>query len=207
MTRQEKIDEAAKEFLNTYIPIRYKKLCLKYNSEKVQIINDLGCTVSQLVGLARWQQDNLQKKAIKYFATSYLLSSVITGSYDFRLALFDDRYYLDQTETSVYWSPRWMFSYIDEDRAALEKAVRQKCVRLQEYELDEAWRAYVHTFYYGLAGFFFAENIKAAAMNSEISELHIEDQIIFLFDGIMDHPVQIDMWKRDNQNEIFSLTN
>ena len=198
MTRQEKIDETAREFLKTHSQTRYKTLCMKYNSEKFQIINELCCIVSQLVSMAKRQQENLQKQTIKYLTASYLLSSTITKSYDFQLALYDNRYYLDPTETSLYWRPQWMFSDIDEDRVALEKAVRQKCVRLQEYELDEVWRSYIHTFYYGLAGFFFAENIKMAAMNGKLTELQTEDQVVFLFDGIMDQPVQIDVWERDS---------
>ena len=102
MDRQDAIFKFAQVVLQERAQSRYQQICEDYTANKQQIVNDFYQAVGQLIALTKRQQTERQKQPIRYVAALYLFSSAITKTYEFQLSLFDERYFLDPTESCVY---------------------------------------------------------------------------------------------------------
>ena len=191
MDRQDAIFKFAQAVLQERAQSRYQQICKDYTANKQQIVNDFYQAVGQLIALTKRQQTERQKQPIRYVAALYLFSSTITKTYEFQLSLFDERYFLDPTESCVYWCPKWLFSYTEADKVFLTTAAKKEFIRLHTFELDAVWRAYVCGFYYSLAGLFFAEHLKSAAIACELNNLALMGEVDFVFGGYMDQSVKL----------------
>ncbi|MCM1235857.1 MAG: hypothetical protein NC489_37675 [Ruminococcus flavefaciens] len=199
MNRQEEIFEIARRVLSEQSQINYWKICENYNRNKEKILADFYQAVHRLIELTKIKQEVSGKRAIKYVAASYLLSSSITGTFEFQLSLLDDQYFCDPAESCLYWSPKWLFETVASDWDMLLKSVRTKVIRLHPYELDFIWRSYICEFYNGLTFLFFAEHLKNAAIEGDLRILSLSEEVLFTYGGYMDHFIQIDTWKRENE--------
>lgn len=190
MDRQEEIFEIAQQVLLAQSQINYEKICETYNKDK--ILADFYQTIHHLIVLTQVKQKESAKRAIKYVAASYLLSSSITKTFEFQLSLLDDQYFCDPVESCLYWSPKWIFETVTSDWDVLIKAIKARVVRLHPYELDFIWRSYICEFYDGLTFLFFAEHLKNAAIEGDLRSLCLSDEVLFTCGGYMDHFIQID---------------
>lgn len=199
MNREKEILEIARQVLLERTQTNYRIICESYNKDKEKILADFYHAIHHLILLTQTKQREFGKKAIKYVAASYLLSSSITRSFEFQLSLFDDQYFADPIESCVYWTPKWLFESVASDWDILLRSVKSKVVRLHPYELDSIWRSYLCEFYNGLAFLFFAEHLKKAAIGGGLRMLALSNEIFFAYGGYMDHFIQIDSWKRENK--------
>lgn len=199
MNREKEILEIARQVLLERTQTNYRIICESYNKDKEKILADFYQAIHHLILLTQTKQREFGKKAIKYVAASYLLSSSITRSFEFQLSLFDDQYFADPIESCVYWTPKWLFESVASDWDILLRSVKSKVVRLHPYELDSIWRSYLCEFYNGLAFLFFAEHLKKAAIGGGLRMLALSNEIFFAYGGYMDYFIQIDSWKRENK--------
>jgi hypothetical protein len=198
MDRQEEIFDVARRVLSEQSEINYGKICETYNKDKKKILADFYQVVHHLIGMTQIQQTASSKRAIKYVAASYLLSSSITKTFEFQLSLLDDQYFCDSAESCVYWTPQWIFETVMSDWDILLRTVKAKVIRLHPYELDFIWRSYICEFYNRLTFLFFAEHLKNAAIEGGLRNLSLSDEVLFTYGGYMDHFIQIDAWKRES---------
>ncbi len=204
MERAEQISTVAEQILMELAQRNYEKICKYYNSNKDAILSDFYDVIHGLITLTKEHQDSLGKAAIQYVSISYLLSSTITKSYEFQISLMSEHYFLDPIESCVYWSPHWLLADVDKDWDMLFSMVRKEIIRLHPYELDRIWRSYICSFYYGLTAFFVAEHIKAAAISGGLENLRLVDEVSFIYGGIMEQFVQLDILKTGKSDEVFS---
>lgn len=206
MNRQKEILETARQVLSDRSQTNYRTICESYNRDKEKILADFYQAIRHLILFTQTKQREFGKKAIKYVAVSYLLSSSITRTFEFQLSLLDDKYFCDPIESCVYWTPKWLFEPVASDWDILLRSVKSKVVRLHPYELDSIWRSYLCEFYNGLAFLFFAEHLKKAAIGGDLGMLALSDEVLFTYGGYMDYFIQIDMWKRGREkDEVFSF--
>lgn len=204
LERTEQISKVAEQVLIELTQRNYEKICEYYNTNKDAIISDFYDAVHKLISLTKEHQNSFCKEAVQYVAVSYLLSSTITKSYEFQLSLMSEQYFLDPIESCVYWSPRWLFADVDKDWDVLFNRVRKDIIRLHPYELDQIWRSYICSFYYGLTALFVAEHVKAAAILGGLENLRLAREVSFIYGGIMDQFVQLDVLRMEKENEVFS---
>lgn len=196
MNRQDEINKAAAQILDERMQDNYLKVSSYYNAHKGNILSEFKQQIISLLNQAKMQQETHGKRPIQYVAASFLLSSTITESFDFQLSLMDDLYFLDSIECCIYWSPKWIFSPVNDDKTALYSKLKKDFVRLHDFELDSIWRAYICGFYYNLAGLFFAENLKAVIIAGGLEKLNLAQGVQFIFGGLMDRFAVIDTWER-----------
>lgn len=196
MNRQDEINKAAAQILNERMQDNYLKVSSYYNDHKGSILSDFKQQIISLLNQAKMQQETDGKRPIQYVAASFLLSSTITESFDFQLALMDDLNFLDPIESCIYWSPKWIFSPANDDKKALSSKLKKNFVRLHDFELDSIWRAYICGFYYNLAGLFFAENLKTVTIAGGLEKLSLAHEVQFVFGGLMDRFAVIDTWEK-----------
>ena len=197
MERKEQISEVAWSILNNQCKVSYLQLQRNFDTNKTNILAEFEQVILNLITATQQQQLLEGKGAIKYFAASFLLSSTITETWEFRLSLLDDQQFLDPVESCVYWSPNWITSVLVSDKNTLLTEMKKKIVRLHSYEVDPIWRAYVCGFYYALVGDFFARYLKNAAVKANLDILDTKNVVEFIFGGFMDRTAQIDMLAKD----------
>lgn len=197
MNREEKIIEIAKRVFNERYPASYEQICENYKKHNEQILADFYQCVRKLIHLTQKRQTACKKGPIRYFAAAYLLSSTLTETFDFQLSLLDEQYYLDPIESCIYWHPSFLFVNLAADKEELVRAVDREMIRVHSYELDMVWRSYVCEFYYVLAGLFFAENVKSAALAGGMNELTLTEEVQFVYGGVMDRALQFELLKKE----------
>ena len=196
MNRQNEINKAASQILSDRMQNNYLKVSSYYNDHKADILSDLKQQIFSLINQAKAQQELHKKRQIQYVAASFLLSSTITESFDFQISLMDDLNFLDPIEGCIYWSPKWIFSPAEDDKTIVFNKLKKEYVQLRAFEIDSIWRAYICGFYYNIAGMFFAENLKTAAINGGLERLNLSQEIQFIYGGFMDRFAVIDTWER-----------
>ena len=72
---------------------------------------------------------------IEVFYLCRLLSSGYTESYESVLGLSNALLFLDKRRSETYWCPRYIYKDLKSDMQEVEKKLRTKFVRIEEYEL------------------------------------------------------------------------
>ena len=81
--------------------------------------------IQELLGRTAEVQAQGAKGSVRYIFISFLQLGLYTGCYQLRLDAYDDRMYNDLTDTHAYWSPEFIFKYIDSDIAHFRENVDQ----------------------------------------------------------------------------------
>ena len=91
------------------------------------------------------QQDG--KGPISCLCVSYLRSSLVVGSGEFCLSLYDGGLYFDETPVHIYWSPVFLWDQFYKDMDIIKKALMKLKIRLKKYEQDAVEAEYAGHFY------------------------------------------------------------
>lgn len=75
-----------------------------------------------------------KKGKIEYICISYLLSSLYTESFDFKIDFYNSDFYLDERECESYFSLPQCFDYAG-DFAFIKKTMQKKLIRVMDYEV------------------------------------------------------------------------
>ena len=92
-------------------------------------------------------QEQADKGPLRYICVSYLQSSLYTGNYQLRIDAYDERLFGDMTDTCVYWSPDFIFQYMDHDMAHFRKYIGKHILRVREHEIMTFFAQYVQHYY------------------------------------------------------------
>lgn len=132
--RIEEVLETAEEINKSQLESAYMLLQSHYDINSREIDGIVTAQFRQLfeIGAAAQQKG---KGAINYLSISYLHSSVVTGSGEFHLALYDERLYFDDDPVYLYWSPSFLWAQYKKDMEKIEHALKDKIFRLKPYEL------------------------------------------------------------------------
>ena len=55
-----------------------------------------------------------RKKEIQYILISMLNSSIVTKSYEYEMAFYDNRFYLDENPICLYFKLKFLFDFFEE---------------------------------------------------------------------------------------------
>lgn len=88
-----------------------------------KITGSLSAAISQLCRQASRQQQEGCKGSAAYLCLSFLRTNILDDKWQYRLDLYDERFYLDQTECSTIWEIDFVWDYLKGRLAELTKAV------------------------------------------------------------------------------------
>lgn len=123
---------------------------------------------------------------IKFIFLCQTLSSGYTGSNEAILGMSSDMLYLDDDRSQVFWCPELFYRGVDEDLAEVEKILRKKFQRLEEYELLYIKRHLLNDIW-DLIPEFFCAMLKQSINLITDSPLCLEDEVFFLCGKYMDN--------------------
>lgn len=81
-------------------------------------------------------QQEGRKGEIHYLYISHLTSSILTGSYQLRLDLYNHLFLLDEEEVSNYWTVPYVFDTFTDDLQTLEDSIKKNFIRLRFFEME-----------------------------------------------------------------------
>lgn len=151
MDRQAEIMEMGKLLLEKRYQDDLAVIQSKMQAEDV--VEELLRAFDQIFIMAGKQQEAGEKEPVAFCNISYLRSSILTKSYDFLIALYDETMYFDPIETLGSWAPKWIMEFYENQVSYFRKEVRGKIVRVQDSELLEFERTLAGDYYKIVLGF------------------------------------------------------
>jgi len=137
----------------------------------------------ELLERAAESQAQGDKGPLRYISISYLQLCLYTGRYQLRLDAYDGQHFADLTDTHAYWSPDFIFHYIDADIAYFREHVCRRVPRVREYEVMQfALRYVMH--YFQIARQFSIDLLEPVLAQS-FSDTEVA--LTVTFGGYMDH--------------------
>jgi hypothetical protein len=94
-------------------------------------------------------QSKGEKEEIHYLCISRLLSSIITGSYQLRLDIYDYQFLLDEKPVTLYWTVPYIFDSFSYELHVMEEVIKKKFIRLKPFEMQHIRMAYAE-YHFGL---------------------------------------------------------
>jgi len=145
MRRKEKIADLADKFLETRLEKSLAEVenysLVNKKDIKEKFIEDL----DTLIELAKNQQKEGIKRAIAYMNICFLRSGVFVESNPFMVSLYDDKFYLDKTETRIYFDLDFIFEPVNRDIEELTKEIKIYPT-LKKFEIKELKIFYTQLF-------------------------------------------------------------
>lgn len=130
------------------------ELMKNYKAEETEIIAGLQEKLQEVFQKAQQMQKVDRKGKICTMGVSYLQSSVLTGSYDLRIDLYDKEFYLGSAECCTYWKPAFIARYLLKDVEYFKNVIRFKVPQIKAYEIQQFIDGYLLNYMYLLVQFF-----------------------------------------------------
>lgn len=193
MERWEEIEKKAYPILEERIKKNTDEIINYYLQHEVEIQTEFIKTIFQ--GL---KESKKRKKEIPYILISMLNSSIVTKSYEYEMAFYDKRFYLDENPICLYFKLKFLFDFFEEDMKDLKKKLEGCVIRLQEYEVNEIGREYVLN-YYALGTVLLKQMVEQSflvlgEMKEEVVSSLSKD-VVILFGRYMEKPMKL--WGRE----------
>jgi hypothetical protein len=131
MDRRKKMEEYLKDYRTERLKI--KKIYLENNLIKLESAFHEKLDILIAEQLQRQKEDNAVK--LKNIFLCRLISSGYTESYEVILGMSNVMLYMDEKKSQVYWYPELVYENIVQDMDAVEKLLRIKFLRLEDFEL------------------------------------------------------------------------
>ena len=152
--RQQQIMEIGKEIMEPIFMGQLPKLMKNYKDEETDILAGLEERLGEVFQKAQQMQNADRKGKICTMGISYLQNSVLTGSYELRIDLYDKEFYLDSAECCTYWKPEFITRYLLKDVEHFKNVIRFKVPQIRGYEIQQFIDGYLLNYMYLLAQFF-----------------------------------------------------
>ncbi|SEU23048.1 hypothetical protein SAMN05443270_3565 [Lacrimispora sphenoides] len=131
MDRRKEMEEYLKDYRTERL--RIKKIYLENNLIKLESAFHEKLDILIAEQLQRQKEDNAVK--LKNIFLCRLISSGYTESYETILGMSSVMLYMDEKKSLVYWYPELVYENIVQDMEAVEKLLRIKFLRLEDFEL------------------------------------------------------------------------
>ncbi len=137
-------------------PILYQsieELLQAYKKDEEIILGTFQNALEELYFKAKEMQFIGKKDSLSSLGVCYCLSSVYTGNYEVRIDLYNEEFYLDESECCVYWEPDFIVSYLVKDMEYFRKTIKQKIPQIKIYEEQQFMTGYMRNYMYVLLEF------------------------------------------------------
>lgn len=134
------------QFLKPYMEECFLESCNLLNTEldchAKEIWREMKKCICECLSHVNDLQKQQKKGKIQYLVFSFLQYGIYLGSLEMRIDILDDGFYLDEQEVAGYYHPVFLQERNIEDINFLQKKVRERFIRLQNYELIDIGKEY-----------------------------------------------------------------
>ncbi|SFR87182.1 hypothetical protein [Anaeromicropila populeti] len=183
MDRQDEIMAIGKELLEERFLKDVERITeeIKKNSFFKELIAAFDAVFQKVLVL----QEDGEKEDIAYVVISYLRSSIITGSYDFLIHLYDESFYFDPKETSGTWSAKYIMDYYENQLDYVERQIGKRMIRLQKSELNDLKMSLAGDYFKIILGIFM-EHIQDIVGLESFEKMYKLENVKIVYGGFYD---------------------
>lgn len=156
-----------------------------YQKNEVQLRKDFCQPFAQLFKKGRVLQDQGKKPAIAFLAISVLRSFILNHCYQLRLDLYDNSYFLDPVECSIYLDLEYLLKYIDTDIDAFIGSLKECGAKYTTYEVDRIKKDYIEV-YASFAQDYILEQLSDILALKEFAVLQKTDDFKIIYGEYLD---------------------
>lgn len=186
--RTKQIYEAGETLLLERLLENVEAIEKEFQQNSISLCKVFSNKINRLTQKVKEAQTSENKGAIRYLCFSFLQSSLYTNSFDFRMDVYDESFYKDLCETSVYWSPDFIFRYYAEDTIYFRKQIGYQIPRIKEDEIMTFCRSYI-LHYYRITQQFIQDQLVQVLQEIKNAGLVLADQLTVIFGGYFDRPI------------------
>ncbi|MCL2611352.1 MAG: hypothetical protein FWE02_06720 [Defluviitaleaceae bacterium] len=146
MERKEKIFNMADKRLQIKFERSLSLIDEYFLCNKEAIHLDFIKSINCLFEIAKKQQEQGVKRDIAYMNICFLRTSFLTESYDFMASLYDDKFYVETTETRIYFNLNFIFEHINRDIEEIEEEIKI-FPTLKKFEIKELKFSYAQYYF------------------------------------------------------------
>ena len=189
-----RVEEIINEYKNLSAEIfrKSEKLMLReYQENREKILEKLKDIFRYLFIKAYEMQEYGQKNDICIISFFYLNSSLLTGSYKYLISLYDETFYLDQSEVSISYCPEFIIPYFLSDIQLLEKNIGKRYIRIKHYEMERIKFLHIQHYYELMKGIF-CNVIDEIKNLPEYNIIKKNTKPLFLYGGYRDYAINLE---------------
>ena len=187
--RFERVFDVAPSVFERQIQSTYTELQDYYKLNCHDIDRQIFELFEKLSGMGVYAQQE-GKGEISCLCISYLYSSLVTGTGEFCLSLYDDRVYFDDNPIYIFWSPVFLWRQFDKDVEEIICSFKKLGIRLKKYELDAVKIEYVEQFF-KIGHKMFADYSKLIITTMKNSTLKTTKDFSVIYGGYLDTATEI----------------
>lgn len=190
ISTQEEINTFAKETFQELLKQSTKSILQELKQNTSSAKKEFLQAVDSVLTLGYQMQQRKEKEAIAFLYIFYLKSSLLTGTYEFQINLFDKRFYFDKQECYGFWIPRLFVKYFEEDLTNFYEKARKHLIQFGYAGKQEVKLRYYDAYLAMIGQFIIKEGPELAKLSS-FQKLEKEEDIRILFGGYMDRGIRV----------------
>lgn len=182
MYKKEELLKSSEDFLFKRIKPNLESLEKHVETNKELIVESFIKKLNKLFDVALLQQAAAVKEPIEYIYISFLRSSILTERYEFKIDLFSEMLWMDKEETSIYWTLKFIFQYVEKDMEDMNNFVKRK---IPQFDLEELKYEYASC-YIPFARLLINKTIKEVLPRTKFNLLKTDESVKVMFGGYME---------------------
>jgi hypothetical protein len=159
MGRTEKLVNVTAAFFADRFEENMKNIANHFRENYEEILKGFSQSIKHIYEIALSQQRSGKKDSISFLHIAHLRSSLLTGSYHYKISLYNEKFYLDEIETSVYWPSNFLFQYVKQDMNEAKELIHRSSKNLKASEFDLKELQYYYSQLYHPTSLIFIERL------------------------------------------------
>lgn len=152
-----------------------------FQKHQEEIIRDFcNSIIENLLSDTAYKQEEGEQEEVLFLGISYLHSSLVTGTYEYEINLFNQLLFADEKRKSMYWHLYFLYQNIEEDEAFLQKELRKRFVRVESHEVEVLRRLFI-SYYWRVGLKYFKVLGDALIKDLEVKKWAGERQFVILY--------------------------
>lgn len=135
-----------RQYLQKEMEKSFRRVCDEFQSEierdGEKIWNEIKEILDEVSEKIVMGQREGKKGKIKYLSFNFLQLSSYTNKLQWYITAFDENFYIDEQDVGIYYSPIYLNEKYLHELEYMNKILRQKYIRIQNYEWDMIKRVY-----------------------------------------------------------------
>jgi len=177
--------EDVENFLINKLNENSPKLLSYFEDNKDEILNDFLAHFIPLCEKTSWQQEVGIKAPIACVHIGFLRSSLLTKSYEFRIGLHDEKFWMDNEDSSVYWKADFFFQYVEPDIDEVRKILKPY-PHLPEAEVYEVGYRYAQCYLIPVTQKIMQNIMIEVFQRANFGKLNVDKNLSIVFGGYME---------------------
>ena len=144
-------DDEILAFIEPFFTVQFQKSCEAIHAlcmdHAVEFCEACLMPLQKLFQNAEELQQTGQKSEIYYVYISYLRSSLITGSYEIRVDLYGEDFWLDDNPITEYITIPYLFGFYKEDISEFQRLLKKEFIRFMPEEIEPVTQAYCEYYF------------------------------------------------------------